>query len=250
MGQVMSGDLAGGTLYSLAEEAYADLDFIQTSHNIHMYARYRDDICIVYSQPRGCRKALTFIKKMITLSRSIYKVTCDSIAESCDFLDVTLYKPDHFMQSGIIAFRPFVEPTAQKVPLASTSLHDPSIHTAWPLAEVKRMHKRSSTYKNFCTARRALARKFAYIFMSPGLVRSIERCCPHTSTAPKSNQDSDNVWVPIPYRPQVYDRLKATLHKTIDAWVSKGFHMRIRPQLCWQRAGMNLGDTLKKLQGV
>ena len=63
MGQILSGDLADGKLWDLCEKGFADLPAIRSHHAIHMYARYRDDICIVYSKPNH-ERALRFVQKI------------------------------------------------------------------------------------------------------------------------------------------------------------------------------------------
>ena len=166
MGQILSGDLADLNLFQMIEASFANLSFIRKAHHIHMYCRYRDDILIMYAKTQD-EKASQFIRKVIASAKSVYKLSCESVGEACDYLDIHVYKPSHFMQSGRLGYRPYIKDSAQKVPLSNTSVHDPSIHAAWPLAEAKRMYRRSSTYRDFCVARHELAKTLTYFSCRP-----------------------------------------------------------------------------------
>ncbi len=117
MGQVISGDLADLIFWLLAELHYAEREYIQSQHNILLYTRYRDDILVIFSrEPDGGH--LDFMRELRSRASDVYEIKLDGISRSCDFLDVELFLPGSFMDTGFISYKPFTKPTSQKVTLS------------------------------------------------------------------------------------------------------------------------------------
>jgi len=73
-------------------------------------------------------------------------------------------------------------PTGQKVLLTQTSMHNPSVHASWPIAEMKRIYDRSSIFSNFVKARNTLLKQFEFTFMDPRIVDLARQWSPHHSS--------------------------------------------------------------------
>jgi len=157
MGQVISGDVADLKLNDLMEEDWAAKEEIQREHNVFLYARYRDDIIIVYArEPLGDQNNIVkFVRGMQQRAKSVYVVKAESNGESCNFLDIELFLPRDFSIKGPIEFRPYTKPTAQELPLTWESQHAPEVAWGWPLAEVCRLHRLSCNYAEFQAALRS-----------------------------------------------------------------------------------------------
>ena len=151
-----------------------------------------------------------------------------------------------FFTTGRLCFRPYIKPTAQKVPLSASSIHDPSIHSAWPQAEIKRLFNRACTRRDFHIAKKTLAARFAYFFISPAMVGLVTQWHSTMHSRVISDGDSQKLWIPVPYHPQVFEALRSCLRNTLTSWVSGGFWLPFRPSLCWSTSGANLGQVMKQ----
>jgi hypothetical protein len=146
MGMRHSGSVSDASFLELVELQLLTANS-RTQHGIELYARYRDDILVVLSDPQCCSP---FVKQLVSLAAPLYVVERESFSlVGSQMLDLFVFK--HLCGDGVHRLRcsPFVKPSARHIPLTPASCHAPSCHRAWPIAEVSRMHSRSFNYRHF-----------------------------------------------------------------------------------------------------
>ena len=142
------------------------------------------------------------------------------------------------MQTGILKFRPFVKPSAQKIPLNQCSCHNLHIHESWPIANISRLYDRSSTWRDFCVARSLVIADYEKFFMDSVVVTRLKRWLPYESKPKQKNREV--AWVVLPYHP-LLTRLNSRLNAVRRNWAGANFVM---PALSWSRASANLQDEV------
>ena len=216
-GQILSGDLSDNTFYELCEKTFAAQASFQQLHGVHFYARYRDDICIVATPGTGI---ISFVNRMRYLCSHVYQLECECVSSShVDFLDVTFFKPRSFSNTGLIGFRPYVKPSANKVPLHPNSAQPSAIHKAWPIAEISRIRKHSSCEAIFDSAKSDLLEQWHRHYMS-ATCRSVEELT-FNRLPFKSKVDNPALmfWIVIPFLKGFnYSPIKSALTKVLGLW--------------------------------
>ena len=153
MGQILSGDVSDLVCWDLCEAGWASRADIQAAYGVHLYVRYRDDILIIYSRQEAAISESTglsgFIRGMKERAGSVYEIELESVAPSCQYLDIEITRASHFMQSGKVSWAPYRKPTAHKIPLHSSSGHHRSVHRSWPIGEILRTARRSDSQRYF-----------------------------------------------------------------------------------------------------
>jgi hypothetical protein len=218
MGLAFSGDLADSLFHDLAEAGHSSLETVLEASEVYLYIRYRDDILVIYNR-NAQGTGYQFLQKLIRLAKPVYKVICESVDTSANFLDIHIYKGPDFMQTGTFQYKPYVKATQQRVYLNHYSMHPGAVHSAWPLAETSRLFRRSSCWKHFAEARSVFAQKLMEVFTHPNVVMQVLSWCP--STKPKTSK-CRVVWVIIPYCPRI-SGLQRVVSRIVDTWRSKGF---------------------------
>ena len=252
MGKILSGDVADLKFYDLAESDWADDARIRAKHKIWLYTRYRDDIFIMYSDSVGPGNCETFVQGIIDKAAQIYKVVPESFSKESSFLDIFVYKPASFMGSGKLAWRPFIKASAQKLPLSHHSIHNPVIHTSWPLAEISRIYRRSWTEQVFSIAKSTLLEAFSRAFMHEDILCQVKNWKPHFS---KLRQDDTAkpgvVWIVVPYRPLIAKLSTRALGRLVHKWtVVNNVRLQFIPKISWSKAGRSVAEDLKWVQGI
>ena len=239
MGQVLSGDIAEAKFHSLCERSHACNTQTMHAHSVWLYARYRDDILIVYTTKYVSPSPFEFVAKLKSLAAPVYKVNLDVVSsDRVPFLDIEIYKSIDFLQTGILKFRPFCKPSAQKIPLNQCSCHNSHIHESWPIANISRLFNRSSTWRDFCVARSLVIADYEKFFMDSDVIARLKSWTPYK---PKSERKSREVaWVVLPYHPLLV-RLNSRLKAVSRNWAGANFVM---PALSWSRAFANLQDEV------
>ena len=81
MGQILSGDVADVCFYNLCERYACNVETMHR-HNIWLYARYRDDILIIYSTKFESPTPFEFVKSLKDMAAPVYKVNLDEVSSS------------------------------------------------------------------------------------------------------------------------------------------------------------------------
>jgi hypothetical protein len=140
-------------------------------HGVHLYLRYRDDILVVYIRSSTGPNGVDFMRKLKSLASCTYKIECETVSQQVPFLDLNIYMSSSFSSTGKLSFKPHIKCTAQKTPLSHLSLHPLHVHSAWPLAEVGRLYRRSSNMAVFECARAEFVHRMLSIFMHPSIIK-------------------------------------------------------------------------------
>ena len=238
MGQIISGDVADVKFYNLVEKSFASSQIIQQQNNVWLYARYRDDIFIVYSSRSGDRDPYTFVKTIKEYASPVYVVKLEEVSKTkLAFLDVEIYKSLDFLFSGRLSYRPHVKPSAQKIPLIQTSSHCDHIHHAWPLANIARLHARSSTVREFNIARNKIVWTYERAFMSRQVTERLKSWLPNSGASRRAKPQKVS-WIVIPYHPTLCRQLNRRLDIVCNRWLGRNFNLV--PRLSFSDAGSNL----------
>ncbi len=168
MGQIHSGTLSDLALWSLVER-----NLVAGMHGlgIYGYLRFRDDSFLV---GRDAQSIAEFVKKFETGTKGIWKVEVGPVERySCPFLDLSIYKGPRFHASGKLDHVPYTKPTARHVVLSSRSAHAQSVHRNWPISEMVRMHRLSSSARASLFYRERKLKRFRLFFLPAS---TISRC--------------------------------------------------------------------------
>ena len=129
MGNIASPEISDLVMYGLEKE------FILTDPNILYYARYRDDLLILY-QPRPNELA-NLISKLNRCHKTL-KFTSEISDQQVTFLDLQIFKGPNFEQTGILDHRVNQKATDTHQWLDPTSAHCPSVFQALVKGETLR----------------------------------------------------------------------------------------------------------------
>ena len=137
-----------------------------------------------------------------------------------------------------LAFKPFVKPTSQKVPLCSESCHHPSVHKSWPIAYASRLAKRASSRELVADAHTSFINWLGKNTTNPNLVRELADFPPSCS----SNRDP-RLWITVPFQHGVRtERLRAAMQSLESKWsdVLRPFlSCNLRLGISWRNAHKN-----------
>ena len=139
------------------------------SFQISKYLRYRDDV-LCFAEDES--DANIFINRLQSAAGGVWELELDVMSWFCvPMLDVLLLKKD---DAGVttIGYKPYVKPTARHVPLHPDSTHEPSIHRSWPLGEVSRFYKTSSSRKYFDERKDIFIRRLRHNFFDQSVLNS------------------------------------------------------------------------------
>ena len=107
-GLPLSGDLADHAFYEMIEHSFSGNDRVQQEQGIHFYGRFKDDILVIASGALVVR----YLQRIIRVCKLIWSMTCASVSSfSCNYLDVTIFKPPNFMVNRRLAFKPYRKQT-------------------------------------------------------------------------------------------------------------------------------------------
>jgi hypothetical protein len=243
IGQVLSGDLANTKFYNLAERVLCQ-PYNLACCRVLCYIRYFDDIFIACYR-HADMKHMHFLRSLKKLAGSIYELKVECMGQSIDFLDLSIYKPADFHSTGKLAFRPFVKPSGQRQYLAPSSAHPPSVHRAWPLAELGRMYARSSSMLNYASAKKHIIMKFACAMLDPKLVEELQDWEPRPKARVVKGRTQ---WIVCKYHPCVAKILNSALNQYKFKWLELGYKPPFEFKICWSRAGKNLAENVAFVQ--
>jgi len=222
MGAKASGTLSDYVFYCLAEE-----NFIGTSKAIDpgiiTYCRFRDDIlAILKSYHTG---KLVFDELSNRASRC-YVLERESISlVGTSFLDCFIFKPKNFEDHGKMSWQPHIKDTARHVPLHCSSNHPKGVHEAWPVTEIRRMHRLSVSKHQFLAFRELKIQRFASFYMPRSILQSCYRWTPkvRSQIAVQHNNfecssEPRLIRVVVPYHPMLALGLNRALALVCKRW--------------------------------
>jgi len=145
----LSCELCDDAFCNLAENGWAADPAIQKRHGIRVWARFRDDILVVYTSFDSFSK---FAKEVESRVAGIWKLKYEHISFSeVSMLDISVYEVPGNRPSAL-KWRPFFKPSSRAVPLATSSAHMQSVH-GWPTADLNRLATNSCCLSDFESAK-------------------------------------------------------------------------------------------------
>ena len=149
MGLTSSGEISDATLLELMELPSIALSTFRDLHGIKAYFRFKDDILILIDVVDPDAHALKIKERLSSLSKE-FKLKMITVSRAVDFLDLSL----SFDLNGFLTYNVFIKESRIGRPLCVTSMHHPSVHLSWPVAEVRRLRARclSHVSSNFAIA--------------------------------------------------------------------------------------------------
>ncbi len=109
---------------------------------IQCYLRFRDDVFVVLTD---LSTTPTFRSRFEQLASKYCVVSLETFSlVGVSFLDFSIFKSNP-NGLGVLMHRPFIKKTARHIALGSDSYHPRSVHESWPVAEMLRMTRRSSS---------------------------------------------------------------------------------------------------------
>jgi len=176
-------------------------------YSVLFYARFKDDIFIIY---RDRAKFASFLHRLSCGHPFNLKVETEG-ARVCDFLEVTIS-----MSSSAFLVSPYTKPTVLEVPwLSRFSAHCPAVHSTWPLARFRDRQRLCSTEDS----RRREASRFISVaeqqYLSTSAVIKMKECptiaesklklcaCPQQFFNRKRSSRI-SLWLTLPFSPVLH----------------------------------------------
>lgn len=200
MGQNFSGELADAAFYSDVERNRVDNARWLATMGIRLYARFKDDIFMAVSTDPIIYH--TCYRWLVTDNRSCFKVKLEAVSRSnVDMLDINIFKGPRYASSGRLDFRPIWKKTSLGAPLSFSSVHPSNIHLSWPVSELGRLHRHSSSATLSAQARSVFIErlgKYGVPSFYLDLLRSWSQ--KRSKGPPKScSRDSHRLWIRCPF---------------------------------------------------
>ena len=188
------------------------------------------------------------MKELRRRSGKTYPFKVEQRGPEVQMLDVTLYKQRIADDTYSLQWRPFAKPTSQRIYLDRTSGHAPGILESWPVAEAKRLARRSSHISDFIIARNLLIQKLRAIETSPSVVERILSVNFFSASQPAPRRPLDSqlprtIWWPVSFHPVLYRAsLLATCRGVYSDWKNLigPFSDDFAIKIAWKNAGRNL----------
>ena len=157
MGSTFAGALADWVLFLVAEKSF----LARYEHALALYARFRDDIVMCAPSVPSAKKLAA---NLASAASEIFVLETERVStHSVVILDLEVY----WRAPGLLGYRPLVNKTARHVPLSSCSYHPPAVHRAWPIAEMRRLHRCALFWTDSVAFRRRKVARFAECFLNP-----------------------------------------------------------------------------------
>ena len=232
IGLAMSKDISDACFFAGVEKLTVCRDVIKRAFNIVFYARFADDILIIFNNSTADER-LRFMQLFKRTSK-VYPLVTETVSSlSAPMLDMLVYFED-----GRILTKPYRKPSCQKNWLADSSFHLPAIHVHWPLGYVSRLARVSS--------KRAEARLAIDLFW-----RELEEQCPgHVALGRRASKSqfslaaqTDRSFIVLPFNQHWYSAgLNKFLRNLKDQWAPS-----TNVQVCWRLSSPHWFAALKKV---
>ena len=169
----------------------------------------------------------------------------------CRFFDFWIQKKTP-NGPGFLSFEPYIKPSARHVPLSSWSYHPEAVHRSWPVAEMVRMTRRSSTGNAGIRWREIKLLKFRRFFLKRCILsacagwraRSGSVCAKQHLMQGRATEQPKIVRLILPFRRELRG-LPSELRNLTKSWIdSLVIDTALRPviQVSWSRAGCCLSN--------
>ena len=149
-----------------------------------------------------------------------------------------------------LSYRPFLKQTSARTRLSCDSFHQPSIHTSWPLGEIRRIMKRSCDPRVFNEAKLWLLSELTENYADVGTIERIHNT--HFSTQRvRSQNNTVRFWLVLPFHPILY---KASFQRAINVLLQEwswplgsalGYVPKV--QVCWRNHYPSILANVRRL---
>ena len=264
MGSHASGEIADAAFIAGVERKLLRGNTLEQA-GIKFYGRCKDDIFIIKQRGRG----LPLINRVFAHeNRTGFKVKrWDVSSQTCEVLDAYFYKPDDVAVRRRLGARVHWKATSLGVPLSPSSAHNPSIHLAWKLGQIRRCAEICSDRTNFTVSKNTFVDNLKKNFVDektqstlesfdPYTERQIRFACGANRIIQPVEQPSGTLWFVLKFHPlwkaaSIERILNHTLNKgwwkrTLDnAWMPVAQPWN-RIRLSWRLGGKSLDATLSR----
>lgn len=252
-GRVLNSDLADKHFYHLAEENFVVPERLDAA-GVHLYARYRDDVLLVVSYSHSERmitsKAGTFIMELRRRANATYDFTVEASNSSVVYLDLVIYKGVDFDVRGRLDFRQHFK-LDNRTYIASDSFHSRSTLRFWPVAELGRLRRRSSTWHNYAEAKK----KYLKMLLRSHTVSSCElKPFRSSRTIGTTCGKFNGLWLVLPYHPAIRTgRIKSILKRAHEMYFNELFQLfgsQTRTMISFENSRPNMAAVLRSIAKV
>ena len=148
MGMLAPGHVADSAFYSMVEAPFVLTTSTRRKFGLFFYARFKDDIFIIFDASSGVEKMRDFVCEFRKRSGP-FILKMESVSRhGCQMLDLFV----SVGPSGRLMFSLFSKPTSIWQPLSLESCHPLSIHMHWPISQCNRIAERFSCSRQSCLA--------------------------------------------------------------------------------------------------
>ena len=127
-----------------------------------------------------------------------------------------------FKNTGLLSYKLFRKPTAQHVPLGRSSVHTLNVHASWPIAEIRRVAKRSSAFPFFRSALRQTVDRWHMfdlkVDLEPLCLTTFFHTCNTRPIKDKTSQGT-SFWLVLPSSFSLRSSgIRAVMHGLLEMW--------------------------------
>ncbi len=190
------------------------------------------------------------LDKMQQLCIKVYELEIESSSPwEATMLDLAVFK-SHANDQWCISHKPHIKSSARHIPL-NHSYHPIDQRVAWPIAEVIRMHQRSSNQLQSQLFRMLKIVRFSYFFLEDA---ALERCISWHPPLLNLQRRKDagrrrTIWLVLPYHEAML-RVKGALRQVLCEWnpfLKSNLNFEVDVRVAWQKGGIPLMFKFRKL---
>ena len=160
---------------ALATVYIGDLEeaFIESrSLKPHLWVRYIDDVFVIWTHSR---KDFDVFLADLNQRQHRIRFTAEISTLSCNFLDLTIYKPPDFESTGLLATKIYYKPTNTfSFPLGASYMPK-TIHKSIAIGEMTRLLRNTSSPTIFMAHKKKLLRRFRRRGYPDGILKQIRK---------------------------------------------------------------------------
>ena len=239
MGMICSDETSSINFYCLAEQPFLLNQDVRNEFGIVEYFRYKDDLLVFTSADQQTQDR--FMHALGEVSKH-FKLKLEKACKySVEMLDCKLskggeYTGGQWWLTGLLDVGIHVKQTSQKVPLCSSSMHHPSLHSAWPegrLSHYKAICSSKKPYKHACTS---FVDSMRYMLPYHPWLQSFEH---NISRPPK--RAAGGTWLIIPYHMCLSACGFQRVIRELCQFLPAAFHASL-PRISWSRLRSNISE--------
>jgi len=142
MGLISSGDVSDASLLHRLEVPCTLDQSTRDRFQLKFYARFKDDIFMVVG---GSRENATDLFSLMRKHSGVFKLKCDEVSKvKVCMLDIALFKGSSNVPAPL-KHCIHLKPSSHWRPLSMESMHPPSVHRSWPIAQMVRIRSLCSS---------------------------------------------------------------------------------------------------------